>query len=394
MFPPRLAHGEANVESWMRLRTWVAAGLCLAAAGCDDFKGKPRAPTAAPAAPGGYVAPYGSAGGAVQAATPDNAQVPTISAPPMPAAASGSATAEGRAIDTAVFNPVAASQSQRDALIRAQVILDRAHFSPGVIDGRVGGNFSRALGAFEAAHGLPPAPLSEAVWKALLDSDNAPVTQDYVITADDVKGPFLGSVPTDMAALARLPRLDYASPVQELAEKFHMDQALLRTLNPGADFSSAGVTIVVARPAADPLPPVQRIEVDKRGDVVRAFGAGGTLVAQFPATVGSTERPAPSGTWAVRAVVPNPTYTYDPRRLTFGDRSAGVLKLAPGPNNLVGTTWIALTASTFGIHGAPDPTKIGKTASHGCVRLTNWDAAALGHAVHKGTPVVFMGTEA
>ncbi|HEY2179577.1 MAG TPA: L,D-transpeptidase [Caulobacteraceae bacterium] len=383
----------------MRLRTWILVSLCLVGAACDDFRGKPRAPaelapaasTPAPQAPSGYVAPYGSGGGAVPAAVPSNTQVATIDAPPMPAPAAGSTTREGKAIDTADLTAGAAGQDQRDVLIRAQVILDRAHFSPGVIDGRGGSNFRRALGALEKANGLPTSPLSGAIWKAMLSADNAPVTQDYVITAEDVKGPFLGSVPSDMAALARLPRLDYASPVQELAEKFHMDQALLRALNPGADFGAAGSAIVVARPGGDPLPPVQRIEVDKSQDVVRAFGQGGKLVAQFPATVGSTERPAPSGTWAVRAVATNPTYTYDPRRLTFGDTSNGVLKLAPGPNSLVGTTWIALTASTYGIHGTPDPTKIGKTASHGCVRLTNWDAAALGHAVRKGTPVVFVG---
>jgi lipoprotein-anchoring transpeptidase ErfK/SrfK len=117
------------------------------------------------------------------------------------------------------------------------------------------------------------------------------------------------------------------------------------------------------------------------------------VVAQFPATVGSTERPAPSGTFAVKAVVFNPTYVYDPQRLTFGDRSLGKLTIRPGPNNPVGSTWIDLTAPTYGIHGSPDPDKIGKTASHGCVRLTNWDAAILARAVSKKTPVVFVGTE-
>lgn len=378
----------------MQLRTWLAAGLCLAGASCDDFRGKPRAPATTPATASGYIAPYGSGGAAVQTSAPTNAEAPTISAPPMPAPAAGSTAPEGKAIDSTGFAAVAAGQNQRDALIRAQAILDRAHFSPGVIDGRAGGNFTRALEAFEAIHGLPTTPLNDAVWKALLTADHGPVTQDYVITGDDVKGPYLGSVPDDMAALARLPHLGYGSPAEALAERFHMDEALLRALNPNADFGTAGTSIVVIRPSADPLPPVTRIEVDKARNVVRAYGADRLLVAQFPATVGSTERPAPSGTWAVRAVVTNPTYTYDPRRLTFGDSSLGVLKLAPGPNSPVGTTWIDLTAPTFGIHGSPDPTKIGKTASHGCVRLTNWDAVALGKAVRKGTSVVFVGAQA
>jgi lipoprotein-anchoring transpeptidase ErfK/SrfK len=213
-----------------------------------------------------------------------------------------------------------------------------------------------------------------------------------VISADDVKGPFVGPVPASMAAQATLPAMAFTSPAQKLAEMFHMDEALLRALNPGVDFSKVGTTIVVAQPAAEPLPVVARVEVDKTHDQVRAFDAAGKLVAEFPATVGSTERPAPSGTWAVRSVTRNPTYTYDPKRLTFGPRSGGKFSIKPGPNNPVGTTWIDLTAATYGIHGAPDPAKVGKTASHGCVRLTNWDAAALGAAVTKGAPVDFVGS--
>ncbi|MEP6968702.1 MAG: L,D-transpeptidase, partial [Pseudomonadota bacterium] len=141
------------------------------------------------------------------------------------------------------------------------------------------------------------------------------------------------------------------------------------------------------------LPQVARLEVDKSAAQLRAYDEAGKLVALFPATVGSTERPAPSGQWAVRAVAPDPTYTYDPKRLTFGDASKGKLTIPAGPNNPVGSTWIDLTAETYGIHGSPDPAKIGKTASHGCVRLTNWDAAALGRAVKKGTQVLFVGAE-
>ena len=137
-----------------------------------------------------------------------------------------------------------------------------------------------------------------------------------------------------------------------------------------------------------------RIEVDKTNDQVRVFGADGKLAAEYPATVGSTERPAPSGVFAVTAVAPHPAYFYDPARLTFTPTGAkGKLRIAPGPNNPVGSTWIALTVPTYGIHGAPDPTEIGKQQSHGCVRLTNWDAAELGKAVKKGVPVNFVGTE-
>jgi lipoprotein-anchoring transpeptidase ErfK/SrfK len=196
-----------------------------------------------------------------------------------------------------------------------------------------------------------------------------------------------------MAELAKLPAVGFTSPVQELAERFHMDEKLLKSLNPGADFTVAGTKIVVAALGPDKLPaPVTRIEVDKTRRQVRAFG-GETLLAVYPATVGSTERPAPDGEWAVRTVAPDPTYTYDPSRLTFGKAGEGKLTIKPGPNNPVGSTWIDLTIPTYGIHGAPDPRLVGKSASHGCVRLTNWDVRQLGQAVKKGTVVAFVGVE-
>jgi lipoprotein-anchoring transpeptidase ErfK/SrfK len=197
-----------------------------------------------------------------------------------------------------------------------------------------------------------------------------------------------------MAEMAKLPALGYTGPVQELAERFHMDEALLKALNPGADFSAAGTKIVVAAVGPEKLAmPVARIEVDKTRRQVRAYGAADLLLAVYPATVGSTERPAPDGEWAVRTVAPNPTYTFDPSRLTFGKASEGKLTIKAGPNNPVGSTWIDLTKDTYGIHGTPDPRMVGKTASHGCVRLTNWDVRQLGLAVKKGTKVDFVGAE-
>jgi lipoprotein-anchoring transpeptidase ErfK/SrfK len=133
------------------------------------------------------------------------------------------------------------------------------------------------------------------------------------------------------------------------------------------------------------------VEVDKGANQLRVYDNAGTLVAVFPATVGSTERPAPSGRWGIKSVTFNPTYVYDPKVLTFGPKRKGVLKIAPGPNSPVGSVWIELTKATYGIHGAPDPELVGKTASHGCVRLTNWDAVALGHALKPATPVIFVG---
>jgi lipoprotein-anchoring transpeptidase ErfK/SrfK len=382
----------------------LLAILGLAGASCDDFRTPAHAGSHASAA----IAPA-----AGTRAAPASATVPE----PAPAAANDSAPAAMATASLALIpapdpvpvptdpraQPIEAAAAgdlkgrpSKALLIKLEVLLDRANFSPGVIDGQTGSNLAHAINAYETAHGLPDAAgkVDDALIQALAKADTGPVTQDYVITADDAKGPYLGAVPQGFEAMAALPRLDYSTPLQALAERFHMSQALLTELNPGADLTKAGTSILVVRPGAGRLTqPAARIEVDKNAGQVRVLGTGGDLLAAYPATVGSTERPAPSGEWAVTAVAANPNYTYDPSRLTFGPKSKGKLTIAPGPNNPVGSTWIALTAPTYGIHGAPDPTKVGKTASHGCVRLTNWDAAALGRAVKKGTPVIFVGVE-
>ena len=216
-----------------------------------------------------------------------------------------------------------------------------------------------------------------------------------MVTDEDAKGPFIGDPPKDYAELAKLPALSYSTPLQALSEKFHMDQGLLKALNPGADFGKAGTSLVVAAPRMEARKfTVARLEVDKSNEAVRAYDASNKLVAYYPASVGSTERPAPSGNFKVVAVAPHPAYYYDPKRLTFQPKGAkGKLKIAPGPNNPVGETWIALNIPTYGIHGSPEPSVIGKRQSHGCVRLTNWDAIELGKAVKKGIPVAFVGEE-
>lgn len=295
------------------------------------------------------------------------------------------------AIDAATFQAPAGAERSPD-VIRAQVLLDRAHFSPGVIDGRAGENVRQAIAAYEASVGLPAdGELDQAVFDRLTAADGAPVMTRYTIAADDVAGPFVAKLPDDMEDQAKLPKLAYRSPQELLAEKFHMTEDLLAALNPGADFSKAGTVITVAAVSPTDLPePVASIEVDKAERAVRAFDAAGKLLAFYPASIGSDDRPAPSGTLTVAAVAPNPTYTYDPSRLTFGDKKKK-LTIPAGPNSPVGLVWIDLSKDTFGIHGSDEPAQIGKHFSHGCIRLTNWDALQLSKGVKKGVPVKFVG---
>jgi lipoprotein-anchoring transpeptidase ErfK/SrfK len=320
-------------------------------------------------------------------------QTPLVPAPPAVTAASPIA----QAINDATFDPAATDpNAHRDLLVRVQTLLDRAHFSPGVIDGRDGTNLKLAIQAFQTSRNLPAnGEIDAKLVETLAAGDSGPVLVDYTITPQDVAGPFSPPVAKeDYEAMAALPAMNYHSPLEMLAERFHVDEALLQALNPGADFAVAGTTIMVTAPGADTLDrKVDRIEIDKALGQVRAFDKEGVELAVYPATVGSTERPAPSGEWAVRTLAPRPTYTYDPSRLTFGKPKAK-LTIKAGPNNPVGSTWIDLTKDTYGIHGTPDPRLVNKRASHGCVRLTNWDAAELGSAVNKGAKVVFMGAEA
>jgi len=349
-------------------------------------------------------APGGKAESATTSATDVTAKVadaaalppPDVHPEPLEVPAIEASTSElARPIDTAAWTaePVTPA-ARKNAMLRAQVLLARAHFSPGVIDGQDGGNVKNAIAAFEAAHALPvDGVMDDQVWNAL-SKDEQPALTDYLITQDDVKGPFVARIPTDMVELAKLPAIGFTSPAEALAEKFHMDEALLKSLNPGVDFAAAGTKIVVAALGPDKLPgTVARMEVDKTRRQIRAYGDGDVLLAVYPATVGSVERPAPEGEWAVRTTAPNPTYTYDPSRLTFGKASQGKLTIKAGPNNPVGSTWIDLTKDTYGIHGTPDPRMVGKSASHGCVRLTNWDVRQLSLAVKKGTKVAFVGVE-
>jgi lipoprotein-anchoring transpeptidase ErfK/SrfK len=279
-------------------------------------------------------------------------------------------------------------------VLRAQVLLDRLHISPGAIDGRESGNFDKAVAAFRKAEKLPfTGPLDRATWDRLVATSPVPALFEYEITEADVKGPFLEVLPERMEAMAGLERLAYTSVREMLAERFHMNEDLLAELNIGRAFSQPGTKVVVAkvRAAAARSDRVARIEVDTLAGDLRAYDEAGALVAFYPASVGSADEPTPTGSHQVSGVVTSPGYTYNPQFRFKDVASERAFTIAPGPNNPVGSAWIALTAKTYGIHGTPDPDLVGTSQSHGCVRLTNWDVLDLANMVRRGTRVVFPG---
>lgn len=277
--------------------------------------------------------------------------------------------------------------------VRLQVLLDRAHFSPGEIDGKFGENARKALRAYAEARQLPSSDeLTDDVWKAL-QADGRPPTATYIITDKDVAGPFLHKLPARMEDMKNIPKLGYTSPREALAEKFHMSEQLLAALNPGRHFDRAGETIAVVDTSdgASAAPAkADRVEIDKARQTVKLFDKSNALIGFYPASVGSEEKPSPSGTLKVTEIDPNPTYRYNPAYHFKGVHSRKPFKIRPGPNNPVGTMWINLSADGYGIHGTPSPQNISKGQSHGCVRLTNWDAERVAARVAKGTPVAFV----
>ena len=280
----------------------------------------------------------------------------------------------------------------------AQVMLDRAGFSPGEIDGRKGPNFLRALSAFQRTHGLPDTgTLDDASWTALTKraGGHAPLAS-YEITVSDVAGPFVGRIPGDLMEQAKLEALGYESPLEMLAEKFHASQTLLRELNPGATFDRAGERLFVPNVAAiDPLAPppgsrpVARIVVSRASSALTVEDADGKALFHAPVTTGSRRDPLPIGTWKVTGVQRMPAFHYNPALFWDADPSHARARIAPGPNNPVGTIWIDITKEHYGIHGTPEPSRIGHVQSHGCIRLTNWDANRVALWARAGTEVIF-----
>jgi lipoprotein-anchoring transpeptidase ErfK/SrfK len=267
--------------------------------------------------------------------------------------------------------------------LERQVQLDRAGFSPGEIDGKDGSNSVRAFEAYTRAQAAPFVAADTLV--------------PYVLTAADVAGPY-EPIPADMMDKAKLKSLGYVSLMEALGERFHSSPALLEALNAGKQFvAGARITVPNVRITQEPVAgsaaataSAAKIVVSKTASNLTAFDAAGAVIFYAPVTSGSEHDPLPIGDWLVSIVRFDPKFNYNPDLFWDADPAHTKTQLAAGPNGPVGVVWIQISKENYGIHGTAEPGMIGHSESHGCVRLTNWDALTVAGLVKKGTPVVFI----
>jgi lipoprotein-anchoring transpeptidase ErfK/SrfK len=285
--------------------------------------------------------------------------------------------------------------SSGPAVLRVEILLDRAHFSCGEIDGRYGQNLKNAIEAYQSANQLTvDGVVGPAMWQ-VLEQDSAEAVIEYTISAKDIAGPFVKTMPSDMVARSKLKGMYYASPLQEFTGKFHASEALLRRLNPGQPFDIAGQEILVPNVitphsgrAASVVVTGLATKDPIRAASVEALDSAGKVLFYATANIGGAHDPLPVGEWKVTDIVHNPWYNYNPDLFWDAENPNAKVKIPPGPNGPVGVVWIGISKPHYGLHGASDPGLIGRTHSDGCIRMTNWDALELAKLVAVGTPVI------
>jgi lipoprotein-anchoring transpeptidase ErfK/SrfK len=297
------------------------------------------------------------------------------------------------AVSDAGFADLASDGMIHPEIIKAQILFERAGVSPGEIDGKYDAVlFDEMIAGFGEMQGLPTdARWSPELWAKLTSASSAPVLTEYVITKEDAKGPFFPQLPDKMEAMQNFKSAGYRTLREALAEKFHMSEELLDALNPEKSLQ-AGETIVVANVLAGAKPEqAARLDVDVRRQIVKAYSARDQLIGFFKASVGSEDKPSPSGSLTVVSIVSEPSWHYNPKYQFKEIETNKPFDINSGPNNPLGLVWIALSKPSYGIHGTSEPSKVGREASHGCVRLTNWDAERLSEMLKKGVTVNFLG---
>jgi lipoprotein-anchoring transpeptidase ErfK/SrfK len=290
--------------------------------------------------------------------------------------------------------PVGRGQSG-PSVLHVQVLLNRAFFSVGMLDGRWGRNTQNAVTWLQTREGLPATGAVDSVTYARLAqlAGAAPTIREHVLTEEDVRGPFV-DIPADIYAHARLRCSCYESLSEKLTETFQTHGDLLRRLNPGVKLDSVAAGMVLNVPqvrdtATAPAGTVKQIVVSGSGNYLQALDSAGTILYHFAATLGATIDPSPAGDYRVTSIHPNPWWNYQPKLLAHVPDDRPNALIPPGPNNAVGRVWMSLSAPHYGIHGTKSPETIGYAESAGCVRLTNWDVVFLSGRVAAGTPVSF-----
>lgn len=301
-----------------------------------------------------------------------------------PAAEQSERSIELDAFNNATDSPLLKIGSRGPAVTRAQILLDRAWYSCGEIDGRFAGNMQRMVKAYQLAHGMTgTGTVTLQTWQSLRD-DAAPLLARYTITAKDAAGPF-EKTPADMAERAQLKALNYETLEEALGEKFHTSASYLKQLNAGKKFEQG--TEITAPNVFTGKPPTRgtAVEIDKAARVLYVLDAAKRPVAGFPISIGNEKNdPLPTGRMNIRTVVKNPTFTYNPAILKNAPKDAKKVEIAAGPNNPVGSIWLGLSKAHWGIHGTPDPSNVGHSETNGCIHLTNWDAERLSRLVKAG----------